>query len=167
MRKSKHPPSKSYHQVFEEYLIKNNFKYTSQRRIIVSELFENVKDHIEADTFIDSLHRKGHRISRGTIYSTIKLLLQAQLIRKIKMPTNNVHYETIYGHAHHDHLICTDCGKIFEFNDALIEQRQEKIAREYRLQIISHSHILHGTCLRKNCSELQNKSLLKRQTSGQ
>ena len=138
------------HKVFQDFLVRHDHKYTSQRETIVDVLF-SVGEHIEADDFIDLLRQKGKRISRGTIYSTLKLLVEAKLVRKLKIPDNRVHYEFTYGEEHHDHLICVDCGKIFEFHNEAIERIQEEISLKYGLKIVNHSHVIHGSCQRKNC----------------
>ena len=134
-----------YHAAFEKYLVANEFKYTRQRKDIVEEVF-SLHEHFEVENFIDGLRANNKQISRGTIYSTIKLLVQASLIRKIRTPNNQVFYEHTFGHEHHDHLICTECGKIIEINDPIIEQRQEEVCREMGFKQISHTHNVFGFC---------------------
>ena len=143
------------HKVFENYLISRDLKYTAQRRAIVEVLFDSYR-HVEGDPFIDELHLKGHQISRGTVYSTLKLLVDSGLVRKLKTADNKVHYEPIYGNDHHDHLICIDCGKIFEFQNDQIESTQESIAKDFGLKITNHSHTIYGTCYKLNCDQKKN-----------
>jgi Fur family ferric uptake transcriptional regulator len=55
-------------------------------------------------------------------------------------------YEHEYKHTHHDHLICTHCGKLIEFYDEQIERRQDDIVRRYRFKPLRHSHRIFGIC---------------------
>lgn len=144
--------NKKVHKAFEVYLSQRELKYTPQRQSIVNALFES-KQHIEADPFIDHLRYSGHKISRGTVYSTLKLLVASGLVRKLKTHDNRVYYEPVYGEDHHDHLICTDCGKIFEFHNQQIEKLQESIAAKCGLMITNHSHTIYGHCQREHCPE--------------
>ncbi len=144
--------NKEVHEVFEEYLLRRDLKYTAQRRAVVDVLFEYYR-HVEGDPFIDQLHSKGYKVSRGTVYSTLKLLVDSRLVRKLKTIDNKVHYEPTYGKDHHDHLICTDCGKIFEFHNDQIESIQESVSASFGLQITNHSHTIYGLCLKSNCPE--------------
>ena len=140
----------SVHRVFENYLKQRDLKYTPQRRIIVTKLFE-LNDHIEAESFMSSIYDLGHKISRGTLYSTLKILVESNMVLKIKTKENKVYYEPIYGRKQHNHLICHDCGDIFEFKDELIEKRQKEITIGLGFEIENYAHVLHGNCQRQNC----------------
>ena len=77
---------------FKRFLTGKDLKLTKQRKIILEEVF-SIHDHFEIELFIDKLHRDKKSISRGTVYSTIKLLLQAGLIRKINTENKTTKYE--------------------------------------------------------------------------
>ena len=64
-------------------------------------------------------------------------------------------YEHVHGHTHHDHIVCQDCGRVEEFVDPLIEDRQKAIASEHGFDITSHSLIIYGRCMRENCPHLK------------
>ena len=134
-----------HHLEFEEYLKKQELKYTRQRKDIVDFIFK-IHGHFEVESLLDQLHRKEVKVSRGTVYSSIKLLVGSGLIRKIRTPQNQVFYEHVFGHDHHDHLICTNCQKVIEFSDDIIETRQIEVAAEYGFKVLSHAHNLYGLC---------------------
>jgi Fur family transcriptional regulator, ferric uptake regulator len=139
---------KLFHKNFEDYLTRSEQKYTSQRRKVVEEV-TTTSDHFEVESFIDRLHARGSDISRGTVYTTIKLLLDSRMIRKIRTSDNKVYYEMTFGAEHHDHLICNTCGKVIEVHDDVIEDRQDQICKKFGFKMSNHIHNIYGTC--KEC----------------
>ena len=133
------------HQVFGEFLQKSGQKYTTQRKNIVNEVFK-IHDHFEIESFIGELRLKKIKVARATVYSTIKLLLECKLIRKVRLSKGEIAYEHIYGHEHHDHLICLDCDNIIEIHDDEIESRQLKICEKYGFTLESHVHTMYVKC---------------------
>ena len=134
-----------HYREFTKFLSQNELKFTKQRKDILVEVF-SIHSHFEIETFIDELHVKNKSISRGTVYSTIKLLLQSGMIRKIRTPSNKVFYEHVFGYEHHDHLICIDCGKVIEIKDEIIEKRQVELLKENNFKITSHTYNIYGYC---------------------
>jgi Fur family transcriptional regulator, ferric uptake regulator len=110
----------SYHKLFETYLAKHEGRYTVQKQIIVDEIIKT-KHHFEVEDFIDKIRASEHRLSRATLYRTIKQLLDAQLLQKISTQDGKVYYEQSKEKKQHDHLICNTCGKIIEIKDDTIE----------------------------------------------
>lgn len=113
--------SKKVHELFETFLSENGFRYTSQRRDIVTEIYK-IRTHFEVEDFIDRLKKNQVAFSRATVYRTIKQLLEANLIQKILTKDGKVYYERGESHQQHDHLICNQCGKLFEIHDSGIEE---------------------------------------------
>jgi Fur family ferric uptake transcriptional regulator len=87
-------------------------------------------------------------IGIATVYRALSFLEEVDLITSITFGTDGKKYES-NSKSHHDHLICTSCGKIIEFIDEEIEKRQDKIAKKNRFKILSHSMQLYGIC--ENC----------------
>ncbi len=142
--------AKDYNAVFESYILRLGLKYTRQRKTLLKAIF-SIDRHFEIEHFISDLYQAGTAISRGTVYSTIKLLQAAGLIRKIHSHDNKVYYEHVYGHDH-DHVICTNCNKVFEFRDEAITERQFEICKKLGIQPQSHSYNIFGSCAdEKNC----------------
>ena len=147
-----------FHKVFEKFLTNKGQRYTSSRKEIYALLF-GVKGHIEAEGFMVFLHQKGYKASRGTVYSTLKLLIECGLLKKVIDNNNNVYYEAIHDeHEDHDHFICLDCSAIVEVKDSLIEKRRRELAKQNGFEIQRHNHNVFGHCKNKECSK-KSKSL--------
>jgi Fur family ferric uptake transcriptional regulator len=76
-------------------------------------------------------------------------LTDAGLAREVRFGDGKTYYEHHYNHEHHDHMICTECGKVVEFFSPEIEELQEKIAAEYGFKLTHHSMRILGLC--ENC----------------
>jgi Fur family transcriptional regulator, ferric uptake regulator len=126
-------------------------KYTDQREIVLSVLL-NAEDHLTAEEVYNEI-KKEHtdsNIGIATVYRALSFLEEVDLIASIAFGTDGKKYES-NAKSHHDHLICTNCGKIIEFMDDEIEKRQDKIAKKNKFKITSHSMQLYGTC--ETCQE--------------
>ena len=126
-------------------------KYTDQREIVLSVLL-NAEDHLTAEEVYNEI-KKEHtdsNIGIATVYRALSILEEVDLITSIAFGTDGKKYES-NAKSHHDHLICTNCGKIIEFMDDEIEKRQDKIAKKNKFKITSHSMQLYGTC--ETCQE--------------
>ncbi|MFO7789416.1 MAG: Fur family transcriptional regulator, partial [Bacteroidales bacterium] len=84
--------------------------------------------------------------SRATIYSTIGLLLDANLVIKHQFGQKHTSYEKAYNCKKHDHLICTKCGKVIEFCDSRVDEIQEEISRKNDFAVTHHSLYFYGLC---------------------
>ena len=85
----------------------------------------------------------------ATVYRTLKLLCAAGLCRRLKVEGGPARYEHLYGHQHHDHLICTRCGTFVEVVDPEIERLQEKLSKIHGFTPQQHRMELYGIC--SNC----------------
>lgn len=95
------------------------------------------------------LKKAGHEASLTTVYRNLPLLLEAGIIRRATVfdeTHGGATYECVWGHSHHDHLICARCGKLVEFSYPAIEVLQEAIARDYGFVLLSHQFELVGLC---------------------
>jgi Fur family ferric uptake transcriptional regulator len=126
-------------------------KYTEQREIVLSVLLK-AQDHLTAEEVYNEIKKEYHESNIGiaTVYRALSFLEDVDLITSITFGTDGKKYES-NAKSHHDHLICTNCGKIIEFFDDEIEKRQDKIAKKNKFKITSHSMQLYGTC--ETCQE--------------
>ena len=76
----------------------------------------------------------------------MKLLSEAGLCRELQLEDGTTRYEHLYNHKHHDHLICTKCGKFIEIESPQIEALQEKLAKENGFVLLKHRLELYGIC---------------------
>jgi len=126
-------------------------KYTEQREIVL-DILNNAEDHLSAEDVYNQIKTKysDSNIGIATVYRALGFLEEVNLITSIAFGTEGKKYES-NAKSHHDHLICTSCGKIVEFLDDEIEKRQDRIAKKNKFKITSHSMQLYGTC--KDCQE--------------
>lgn len=126
-------------------------KYTEQREIVLSILLQ-ADEHLTAEEVYNQIKKDfpDSNVGIATVYRALSFLEEVELIASINFGTDGKKYES-NTKSHHDHLICTDCGKIVEFFDDEIEKRQEKIAKVNKFKITDHSMQLYGLC--ENCQK--------------
>lgn len=136
----------SVEKVFRDYLAKNDQKLTPERKEILKEVFR-IHGHFNADDITIGLRTRKIRVSRASVYRTLPLLVESGLLRKDFTSEKHSQYEHIYGHEHHDHLVCTCCGKTIEFSNQLIEDLQNKICTEHNFKATHHRLEISGLCI--------------------
>ena len=130
---------------FGEFLQKNNLRHTPERYRILEEI-KKINDHFEADELFFQLRKKNIAASRATVYRTLSLLEESGIIRKFRFDENHFHYELITENTHHAHLVCTNCGKILEFDDDALEKIQAQICDDYQYQPVRRTVEIYGVC---------------------
>lgn len=131
--------------IFERYLAGRPLKHSQQRQAIL-DVFLAAEHHLTAEELHRLAKRRHPKIGFATVYRTLKLLRAAGLCRELKMEDGTARYEHLYGHAHHDHLICTRCGRYEEVVEPAIEALQEKLARRHGFTVERHRLELYGRC---------------------
>ncbi|HRC59050.1 MAG: transcriptional repressor [Myxococcales bacterium] len=127
-----------------EYAKQKKLNTTAQREAIV-EQFLRTQDHISIDELLARVRKRHPRVGYATVYRTLKLLVDGGLAVERQFGDGQARFEVVG--AHHDHLICTSCGLILEFEDSEIEELQEKIAaRLGGFSVLRHRHELYGLC---------------------
>ena len=132
-------------QVFTDYLEKNQQRKTNERFHILEEIYLRT-DHFDAESLFVELKKKKFQISRATVYNTLELLVECELVTKHQFGNNMARYEKSYGYRQHDHLICLDCNKVMEFCDPRIHQISTRMGDLLNFEIPHHSLILYGHC---------------------
>ncbi len=138
---------KSYEQHFRRFLSQRGMNFTRERRAILACVFSSER-HIEAKKLLQALRRRGERVSRATVYRTLSLLVESGLLDEVSLGEEHRHYEHVPAHEHHDHLVCTACGKVIEFASAAIERMQEDVCREHGFHAVGHRLRIFGYCER-------------------
>ncbi len=110
-----------------------------------------VEGHIDADALHLRLRQQNRSISRATVYNTLNLLLECELVTRHQFGNLQAKYEPSYLFGQHDHLICLDCQKVMEFCDPRIQNIQEMVADVYSFEIKRHALNLYGHCQQVNC----------------
>ncbi len=136
--------------IFQAYLKKKNLRQTPERFLVLDAIYAT-SDHVDADELYLRLKQEGNRVSRATVYNTLDLLLECDLVVRHQFGKNQAKYERAYSYWQHDHLICLDCNELMEFCDPRIQSIQEMVAEIYQFEIKHHSLNLYGRCLRPAC----------------
>ena len=137
--------------LFRAFLKKRNLRQTPERFMVLEEVYAT-NDHVDADELYLRLKQKGNRVSRATVYNTLDLLLDCDLVGRHQFGKNQAKYERAYSYWQHDHLICLDCNEVLEFCDPRIQGIQDMVAEIYQFDIKHHALHLYGHCQRDDCS---------------
>ncbi len=130
---------------FNTYAVRQGLRSTRQRDIIL-DVFLSTHEHLSVEELYLKVRSSNPGIGQATVYRTLKLFVEAGIAREMVLSDGQSRYEHQLEGEHHDHLICTGCSSIVEFEDATIEQLQLEIARRYGYRLTSHKMQLYGLC---------------------
>src|SRR6478752_10307061 len=139
------PNLEHFRALLHEHMEKRGLRKTEQREVIV-ETFFKAPHHISIEELLAQVRQKDPRVGYATVYRTLKLLTECGVAFERKFGDGLTRYELADESSHHDHLICTSCSKIIEFEEPKIEELQETIAARYDFELLSHKHEMYGTC---------------------
>jgi Fur family ferric uptake transcriptional regulator len=128
-----------------EYLSGQGLKSTRQRERILTS-FISAGRHLSAEELYHIVKKNDPRIGFATVYRTLKLLANAGLADERRFEDGITRYEHNASRSHHDHLICTKCGKIVEFENEQIESLQQVVAKKKGFLVQNHKLELYGLC---------------------
>ena len=146
-----------FHIEVEAVLKSEGLRATKQRLEIWDELC-STDSHRYIETILADLKKKKINVSRATLYRTIDVFVKHSLLKKITLDSGKFLYEhnkkTIT--PKHDHIVCEDCGEIFEFYDNKISTIEKKIADDLNMSLTKRVHQLSATCKDNNCAHSKN-----------
>lgn len=142
MEKGRQAPSS-----IEQLCIDQGMKMTEQRRVIARVLSE-AKDHPDVEEVYRRATAVDPRISIATVYRTVRLLEEANILARHDFGDGRARYEEV-SEEHHDHLIDVKSGRVIEFHSDAIEEIQQRIAAEYGFKLVGHRLELYGVPVNK------------------
>jgi Fur family transcriptional regulator, ferric uptake regulator len=131
--------------MFNDFAASKGLRSTRQRDIIL-EVFLSTHQHISVEELYLKIKASNPGVGHATVYRTLKLFVESGLAREILLHDGQTRYEHVIVGKHHDHLVCTNCNSIIEFEDATIEKLQEEIAARHGFQIKNHKMEIYGFC---------------------
>jgi Fur family transcriptional regulator, ferric uptake regulator len=137
-------------QVLGQYLKKKGIRQSKERNKVL-EVFLNTEKHLTANELYEIVRKKYPEIGYATVYRAMKVITDAGLSEEINFGDGARRFEHKYGHGHHDHLICVECGKFAEAVDPRIEKLQKKLAEDNDFTLLRHKMQLFGIC--KDCGK--------------
>jgi Fur family ferric uptake transcriptional regulator len=153
---------------FKKIIRSMNLKITDQRLLILDSFFDNEKKsgerHVTAQELFEKTSVKDASIGFATVYRFLRALADHKLVTEVRMGGLASRYE-LTPKDHHDHLTCTMCGKICEFENEKIEKLQLQVASEFGFKLTNHILELYGVCpecqLQEHKSQQPSKNRLK------
>jgi Fur family transcriptional regulator, ferric uptake regulator len=130
---------------WERFCDRHQLKETGSRRA-VAEVFLGTESHLTLEQIVALARKRAPRIGIATVHRTLKLLEEAGLVERHAFDGAPTRFEAVRERAHHDHLICTGCGTIQEWQSEAIEEMQHQIAAELGFELRTHRHELYGLC---------------------
>ncbi len=146
---------------FKELLREKGLKVTNQRLLVLEVLADHRDKHLTAEDIYELVKEDYPEIGLATIYRTVQLLLEMQLVDRISLDDGCARYEigesgAGEGKHHHHHLICRTCGKVVPFRDDLLEELERHIEKETGFHVLDHELKFFGMCM--ECRKRQNST---------
>lgn len=130
---------------FRQFIKDRGLRQSEPRDAVVS-VFLRTEKHVSTQELFEIVKKKHKSVGYATVARTMKLLAEAGLCRVVDFGDGVQRYEHEYGHEHHDHLICTKCGKFVEIYSKKLEKAQDELVKKHGYRQVSHRLQIYGVC---------------------
>lgn len=124
-------------------------------RFRVLEIFLKTERHVTTAELLEQLKEQGAEFSPDFVEETLQLMCHFGFAQKIRLENGEIRYEHRHLGQHHDHMICTKCGKIIEFKNDQLEDLQARIVSDYGFHMLQHQMNIYGIC--SDCMKTRNQ----------
>jgi Fur family transcriptional regulator, ferric uptake regulator len=132
----------------------------TRERELIFDYVETLHGHFSADDLLFGLHHRGKRVSRATIYRTLDLLVDEDVLQRVPVDEGGFVYEHIHGRSQHAHLFCLACGKLTDYPMPLLGRLSQRVRKKVGFEM---EHLLLRVC--GYCKRCQNRARMPRATS--
>ncbi len=132
----------------KEHLVANGLKHSDQRTAIAEVVLGGIPGHFSTQDVVRIVQKRHPGIGAATVYRNIKTLVEAGLVKETLLDDQGrTVFELADGDGtHHDHIVCADCGAIFEFAEERIEALQEAVTTSMSFSPLHHRHVIYARC---------------------
>ncbi len=130
----------------DEFITRKGLRRTTQRERIVKVAFSR-DEHFTAEELYDRVKKTDGETSRATVYRTLGMLVEADLLRQIDLGESQISYDpNFHDKPSHNHLVCIDCGRVVEFEDAEVDSQMECVTRRLGFKTMRQSIKIEANC---------------------
>ena len=131
--------------VFREYLREHNLPVTAQR-LAIADVVMGSGRHVSAEDVQQELSKQGAAAGTATVYRTLEVLVRSGLVVERDFGEGFKRFEAARDVPHHEHLLCTTCGKVTEFRDERLERMTTVLAETHGFARQRHRLVIYGQC---------------------
>ncbi|NDG83779.1 MAG: transcriptional repressor [Proteobacteria bacterium] len=144
--------AQNWRTTLNQFLKSRGLRATRPRELVASIALAR-KSHFEIQTLVKEVRSRHPEISPATVYRSVKTLCEAGLLIETLQGNARVALYELAADDHHDHLVCLDCGEIFEFHDPAMERAQTRAVESMSFKEVRHRHVVYA-----RCNELKQRS---------
>lgn len=130
--------------IFRRFLKKQGLKFTVERAMILDAVLAK-RGVFEAEELLNEMRTDGQRVSKATIYRTLKHLVDARIVNEVLLDSRQAHYELAFGREPSGHLVCVETNRVIEFPIRQLKEQVEQICREHGFLKLNYRFVIYGS----------------------